>query len=55
MKSLKKITVMGSENNYEFVLPNELEETPKDLHGETARLMFIVLSILGLKYTKKEK
>lgn len=48
-----RITVLGSENNYEFVLPNALE-LPEDLHNNSACL-FIALSILGFKYTKKEK
>ena len=54
MRGIKKITILGSENDYEFVLPNELE-IPEDLHNDTANVLFIVLSVLGLKYTKKEK
>lgn len=54
MKGIKKITITGSKNNYEFTLPNELE-LPEDLHTDLANGLFIVLSILGLKYTKKEK
>lgn len=54
MNDIRKVTLIGSENDYEFELPNEIEEMPKDLDNEIAKALFLVFSVLGFKYEKKK-